>query len=256
MNQNIKIIIVDDEPLARKAIKTSLSDFPNIQLCAECSNGLEAVDEILRWKPDLVFLDIQMPEMDGFDVIQTIGVDKMPYVIFVTAYDQYAIEAFEKHAFDYLLKPFTPVRFHEAVSRVLGFITQQNDRQSAQQLIPVLQEMKPNLRYVSRLAIRSTSRVYFLNVAEIDWIESAGNYVDIHAGKNTHLLRETMSNMETKLDPEKFMRIHRSIIVNIDRIQEIQPDGYDFIVVLKEGKLLGMSRKYREKMNDIIKSFF
>lgn len=256
MNQPVNILIVDDEPLARKAIKTSLSDFSNVRISAECANGVEAVEEIINRKPDLIFLDIQMPEMDGFDVIQTVGIDHMPYVIFVTAYDQYAIKAFEKHAFDYLLKPYTPERFHDAVSRVLDFIVQKNDRNSAQRLIHLMQEMQPNPRYVSRLAIRSTARVYFLNVAEIDWIESAGNYIDIHSGNDTHLLRETMSNIETKLDPEKFLRIHRSAIVNIDRIQEIQPDGYDFIVVLKTGKILGMSRKYREKMNDIIKSFF
>lgn len=256
MNQTIKIIIVDDEPLARKAIKTSLSDFPGVEVCAECANGMEAVEAIVNRKPDLVFLDIQMPEMDGFDVIQTIGIENMPHVIFVTAYDQYAIKAFEKHAFDYLLKPYTPARFRDSMTRILGLISTQNERSSVQQLLHVMRDMQTNLKYVKRLAIRSTTRIFFLHVEEIDWIESAGNYVDIHAGHETHLLRETMANMEAKLDPEKFLRIHRSVIVNIDRIQEIQPDEYDYIVVLKDGKILGMGRKYRDKMNEAIKAFF
>lgn len=256
MNQTVKAIVVDDEPLARKAICTSLSDYSNVIVCAECANGVEAVEAIVNHKPDLVFLDIQMPEMDGFDVIQAVGIDEMPHVIFVTAFDQYAIEAFEKHAFDYLLKPYSPARFRDAMTRILGLISTENDRNSMQQLLHVMREMQANTRYAKRLAIRSTTRIFFLNVEEIDWIESAGNYVDIHAGNETHLLRETMANMEAKLDPEKFLRIHRSVIVNIDRIQEIQPDEYDYIVVLKDGKILGMGRKYRDKMNELIKAFF
>ncbi len=256
MNRMIKTIIVDDELLARKNIKTSLGDFPELQVIAECSNGLEAVQAILEYQPHLVFLDIQMPEMDGFDVINTIGIQNMPFVIFVTAFDRYAIEAFEKHAFDYLLKPFSVERFQESVSRVLEFISRHHTSQTAENLLQVMQEINPQRKYVNRLAIRSTSRIYFLNVEEIDWIESAGNYVDIHAGQHTHLLRETMANMEAKLNPEKFLRIHRSTIVNIDRIQEIQPDGYDFLVVLKNGKLLGMSRTYRDKLNTIMDVYF
>lgn len=252
----IRALIADDEHLARKQIVTALDDFTQIEICAQSADGLETVNAILEHKPDLVFLDIQMPELDGMDVINTIGADQMPFVIFVTAFDKYAVAAFEKHAFDYLLKPFTPKRFYEAVSRVVNFIEQQNDKQSTETLKQLIQEIKPQQKYISRIAIRSSSRIYFLQVSDIDWIEAAGNYVDIHTGDKTHLLRETMGNLETNLDPEHFIRIHRSAIVNLNSIQEIQPDTYDYVVLLKNGKSLGMSRRYKEKLNALIQQRF
>lgn len=250
----IKAIIVDDESLARRSIKTSLADFQQIEVVGECSNGIEAVKSILEQRPDLVFLDIQMPEMDGFEVIDAIGLEQMPFVVLVTAYDQYAIEAFEKHAFDYLLKPFSKKRFLDAITRVVRFIEQHRDAGINERLFRVIQDINAQRKYVSRLAIRTTTRIYFLNAEDIDWIESAGNYVDIHAGGEVHLLRETMANMEAKLNPDTFLRVHRSAIVNVNRIQEIQPDGNDFIVLLKNGKTLGMSRSYRDKLRDMINS--
>lgn len=252
----IQILIADDEPLARKQISNSLQEFKEIEICAQCTNGIETVQAVIEQQPDLMFLDIHMPEMDGMEVISAIGAEQMPFVIFVTAYDQYAIAAFEKHAFDYLLKPFTPKRFQEAVSRVMQFISQQKEKQSAGKLLQVMQELKPSNKYATRIAIRSTSKIYFLQVMDIDWIESAGNYVDIHAGNQTHLLRETMGNLEAKLDPEHFIRIHRSAIVNINRIIDIQPSGYDFAVRLHNGKSLNMSRKYKEKLNHLIQKLF
>lgn len=252
----IRALIADDEHLARKQIVTALDEFPGIEICAQCADGVETVNAIMEQKPDLIFLDIQMPEMDGMDVINTIGADQMPFVIFVTAFDRYAVAAFEKHAFDYLLKPFSPKRFQEAVNRVIHFIEQHNHSQSADDLMKVIQEIKPQEKFITRLAIRSTSKIYFLQVSEIDWIESAGNYVDIHTGDQTHLLRETMANLETKLDPEYFIRIHRTAIVNIDRIVDIQPDSYDYVVRMQNGKTLGMSRRYKEKLNNLIQQRF
>ncbi len=252
----IQVIIADDEPLARRQIVNALKEFEDIQVCAECTNGIETVQAIVDHKPDVVFLDIHMPEMDGMEVINTIGTDQMPFIIFVTAYNQYAIDAFEKHAFDYLLKPFSPKRFRDAVNRVLQFVEQQKDKPSSEQLVDVLRQIEPEKKTVKRLAIRSTSRIYFLQVNEIDWIESAGNYVDIHTGDQTHLIRETMANMEAKLNPEQFIRVHRTAIVNLDRVVDIQPDGYDFVVRLKNGKTMGMSRRYKDKLNDLIQELF
>lgn len=252
----IRALIADDEPLARKQISNALKDFSGIEICAQCTNGIETVQAVAEHQPDLMFLDIHMPEMDGMEVISAIGVEQIPFVIFVTAYDQYAIAAFEKHAFDYLLKPFTPKRFQESVSRVMQFILERKEKQSAEKLIQIMQELKTPNKYASRIAIRSTTRIYFLPVNEIEWIESAGNYVDIHAGNQTHLLRETMANLEAKLDPEHFIRIHRSAIVNLNRIIDIQPSGYDFAVHLQNGKMLNMSRKYKEKLNHIIQQLF
>ncbi|MBZ0258490.1 response regulator, partial [bacterium] len=214
MSQTYRTIIVDDEALARRTIRTSLKEFPQISITAECSNGMEAVEAILQHKPDLIFLDIQMPAMDGLEVINTVGIENMPFVIFVTAFDQYAVEAFEKHAFDYLLKPYSHKRFNTAITRVLNFIEKHQQEPQNEKLLQVMQEIQPKPQYISRLAIRSTSRIYFLQVSEVDWIEAAGNYVEIHVDDATHLLSETMSNLENKLDPQLFLRIHRSAIVN------------------------------------------
>jgi len=252
----IRALIADDEPLARKQISNSLQEFKEIEICAQCANGIETVQAVIEQQPDLMFLDIHMPEMDGMEVINAIGVEQIPFVIFVTAYDQYAIAAFEKHAFDYLLKPFTPKRFNEAVTRVVHFISERKEKQPAEKLMQIMQELKTPNKYSSRIAIRSKSRIYFLPVDDIDWIESAGNYVDIHAGDQTHLLRETMSNLEVKLNPEHFIRIHRSAIVNLNRIIDIQPSGYDFMVRMQNGKSLNMSRKYKEKLNNLIQQLF
>ncbi|MDP8245176.1 MAG: LytTR family DNA-binding domain-containing protein [Candidatus Hinthialibacter antarcticus] len=251
-----KALIVDDEALARRTILTSLKAFPEVKVAAECSNGMEATEAILQHKPSLVFLDIQMPVMDGLEVINAIGAAEMPFVIFVTAYDQYAIEAFEKHAFDYLLKPYPPKRFNSALKRVLGFIEKQQEGAQSDRLLQVMQEIQLTPKHITRLAIRTTSRIFFLQVSEIDWVEAAGNYVEVHTNNEAHLLRETMTNLEAKLDPQSFLRIHRSAIINIDHIQEIQPDGHDYIVVLRDGKKLGMGRKYKEKLNRAIQSQF
>ncbi len=249
----IRALIVDDEILARTKIARFLKEMPNIEIVEECSNGLEAVQSIVRHQPDLVFLDIQMPELDGFGVIQTIGVQQMPMVIFVTAYDQYAIQAFENQAIDYLLKPFNAQRFVSAVERASQMIRRHSKNEFDERLDDLLKKLQDRSPYLERIMIKATSRIYFLRVEDIEWIEAAGNYAVIHIGNETHLLRETMNNLEAKLNPSKYLRIHRSTIVNFDQIQEMQPDvNGDYIVVLKNGKQLTMSRRNREKLHKII----
>jgi two-component system LytT family response regulator len=257
-DHKIEALIVDDEDLARKNIRHSLKNYPNIEVIQECRNGIEAIQAILEHKPDLVFLDIQMPLMDGFEVIHSLDIETMPYVIFVTAYDSYAIQAFEINAIDYLLKPYTPERFNESVERVLHAIQNQNQRanQHHEEIDKLLTNLRSQKPYINRIAVQSSARIYFLNIDEIDWIESSGNYITIYANNKTHLIRETMKKIEAKLDPEKFIRIHRSFIVNLDRIVEIQPDGYDFIVILQDGKTLGMSRTYKAKLQELIDRYF
>ncbi len=253
----IRTLIVDDESLARDRVCALLGEVEEIDIIGECSNGLQAVKSILENKPDLIFLDIQMPGMDGFEVIRTIGVKNMPTIIFVTAYDQYAVQAFENHAFDYLLKPFNSKRLIAAVERVMPLINHQAADNIHKRLDDLMEQIKHKENYIERILIKAANRIYFIKAEEIEWIEAAGNYVDIHTGQETHLLRETMNNIEAKLNPSKFLRIHRSTIVNIDQIKEMQPDvDNNHIVILKCGKQITMSRGQREKLRNLIGSYF
>ena len=249
----IRVLIADDEPLARERIRTLVEGEPDIEIISECSNGLESVSAIEALKPDLVFLDVQMPEMSGFEVLETIGVTYSPVVIFVTAYDQYALKAFEVHALDYLLKPFDRERFEKALGRAKTQIEHERGGDLSQRLLALLKDIKPAQKYTERLVIKSSGRVFFLRVDEIDWIESAGNYLRLHVGSEDHLLRDTMNSIETKLDPEKFYRIHRSTIVNVERIKELQPwFRGDYMVILRDGTQLTLSRTYRDKLQGVL----
>jgi len=249
----IRTIIVDDEPLARERIRALLADELDIEMIGEYANGREAVDAIQRHKPDLLFLDVQMPELDGFGVLQRLGAEKLPAVIFVTAYDQYALRAFEVHALDYLLKPFDRERFQKALQRARLQIQQAQDGDLNQRLLALLENLQPERKWLERLVIKAGGRVFFLKVEEIDWIEAAGNYVRLHAGRESHLLRETVKNLETQLDPKKFLRVNRSTIVRIDRIKELQPwfNG-EYAIILQEGSRLTSSRGYREKLEALL----
>lgn len=251
--ERIRTLIVDDELLARHKVARYLKDMPGVEIVGECANGLEAAQAIVEKHPDLVFLDIQMPELDGFGVIRAVGVENMPMVIFVTAFDQYAIQAFENQAIDYLLKPFNAQRFTSAVERAIQMLQRSARDEYDERLEILLEKLREKSNHIERITIKTANRLYFIKVDEIDWIEAAGNYVDIHIGDETHLLRETMNNLEAKLNPSRFVRIHRSTIVNIDRVKEMQPDvNNDYIVVMKTGKQLIMSRRNREKLNKII----
>lgn len=249
----IRTVIVDDVQLARERIKRYLASEPEIEIAGECANGREAVEMISAIKPDLIFLDVQMPELDGFGVLEEIGAAEMPVVIFVTAFDQFALRAFEVHALDYLLKPFSRERFREAMAHARSHIEREGERDFNLRLSALLKDVKSEPKHLKRLAIKSSGRVLYLLTDEIDWIESAGNYVSVRAGKQSHLLRERMGQLEMKLDPTKFVRIHRSTLVNIDRIKELHPlfNG-DQKVILRDGSELTLSRNYRDKLLELL----
>jgi two-component system LytT family response regulator len=248
----IRTLIVDDESLARERIKRYLGAESDIEIVGECANGKEAVESIGSLSPDLLFLDIQMPEMDGFGVLEAIGLQKVPAIIFVTAYDKYALKAFEVHALDYLLKPFNRERFRRSLARAREQLDHDRMGQLDQRLLSLLEDLKAEQKHLDRLVVRSVGRVFFLKTDEIDWIEAAGNYVRLHVGREGHLLRETMNRLEAKLNPDKFLRIHRSTLVNIDRIKELQPlFSGDYTVILRDGRQLTLSRSYRDKLLEL-----
>jgi two-component system LytT family response regulator len=248
----IRTLVVDDEPLARERIQRMLHDETDVEVLGECGNGSEAVSFIEEFLPDLVFLDIQMPEMNGFEVLQAIAPRRMPpAVIFVTAYDQYAIRAFDVHALDYLLKPFNRQRFQAALNRVREQIKKSEVDDRSEIFASLLSDLKLKKQHLEKFVLKSAGRIYFLKTDEVDWIEAAGNYLKLHVGKDTHLLRETMNGIEAKLDPVRFPRIHRSTIINAERIKELFPlfNG-DYTLLLKNGTELTVSRNYRSRLFD------
>lgn len=252
--RKIRALIVDDESLARRHIRRMVGRESDIEVVGECANGREAIRAIKELSPDLVFLDVQMPEGDGFSVFEAIGTVAMPMVIFVTAYDQYALRAFEVNALDYLLKPFDRSRFDKALqrakSRMLAERKELNERALA-----ILEELKARSNHIERLLIKSGGRAFFLKVDEIDWIEAEGKYVRVHAGRESYLLREAISSIESQLDPKKFPRIHRSTIVNIERIRELQSlFNNEYQVVLNDGTELALSHSYRKKLGELLGS--
>jgi two-component system LytT family response regulator len=250
----IRALIIEDEPVARKRMKRLLADDSEIEVIGECVDGREAVAAIQKFKPDLIFLDIQIPELDGFDVLKAIEIEQMPFVIFVTAFNKYAIKAFEFHALDYLLKPFEPERLQSSLDRVKKQIRQENTGDLETRLRSLLEDVKPTPSgYQERLAIKSDEEVMFLKIEEIDWIEPAGNFLRLHIGKESHLIRETLSALEAKLDPRKFMRIQRSAIVNIARIKKLHPlFRGEYVVVLQNGVRLTSTQGYRDKLRELI----
>lgn len=248
----MKVLIVDDEPLARERVRRHLRDEPGVEIVGEAGNGREAVAAIEEKTPDLVFLDVQMPEMNGFDVLKALEENKIPAIVFTTAYDKYAIQAFEFHALDYLLKPFSRERFRRSVRHAREQL--ENSRQSGsidERLVSLLENLKAK-KYLERIVVKNSGRVFFIKTDEIDWIEAAGNYLKLHVGRDAHLIRETMQSIEAKLDPEKFFRIHRSTLVQIDRIKELHPlFGGDYAVILRNGTELNLSRNYRERLPEL-----
>jgi two-component system LytT family response regulator len=243
----IQALIVDDEPLARERIRSMLRDEADIEIVGECGDGPAAVTAIKKLSPDLLFLDVQMPGMDGFEVLRAIGKDRMPVVIFVTAYDQHALKAFEAHALDYLLKPFKPVRFKETVQRAREHLANREAGAVSKNLVALLGQARPEREFITRIAVKTGERTVFVKTAQIDYVESAGNYVVLHVGKESHVVRETMTALEDNLDPKKFVRISRSMLVNADQIKELQPlfKG-EHAVVLHNGRQLTMTRGVRE----------
>ena len=250
--RKIRAILVDDEPPARRNLRALLKAVPDVEVVKECGNGREAVDLIRALEPELVFLDVQMPEMDGFEVLEHLTGQPLPIIIFVTAYDQYALKAFEVSALDYLLKPFSDARFHKALAQARRQIEQQDAGELGRKMLTLMgtREVRPDAprsRYLTRLMVKAAGRVIFIRAEEIDWVEAYDNYVRVHVGGKGHLLRQTMNELESALNPEQFARIHRSTIVNLDRIKELHPHfNGEHLVVLHDGTELKLSRSRRE----------
>jgi two-component system, LytTR family, response regulator len=247
----IRTVIADDEPLARRGIRAHLDLEKDFEVVCECRNGREAIEAVESHSPDLVFLDVQMPELDGFGVVEAVGAERMPAVIFVTAYDRYALRAFEVHALDYLLKPFDSERFARAVQRARLQIERERVGDLSGRLSSLIADLESrrNPKPPDRLVIKSAGRISFVDVAEIDWVEAAENYVRLHTGRESHLLRETMNSLEKRLDPLQFIRVHRSRIVNVQKVKELRPlfrGEYD--ITLHDGTRLETGRSYREQV--------
>jgi two-component system LytT family response regulator len=249
----INALIVDDEPLARDRIRELLKEHPEIEVIGEARNGREAIDTIAALGPDLVFLDVQMPDLDGFDVLQNLQVEKMPLIIFVTAYDQHALRAFEVHAVDYLTKPFDRKRFAEAVEHAKVFMKGAKEPDTAR-ILSLLQELRTGARYLERFAVKNGETVFFVRAEDVDAIEAQGNYVRLNVAKSSHLLRDTLNNIESQINPRRFVRIHRRTIVNIDRVKEVQTWARgEYRVVLFTGACYTLSRTYRQHFEKFIK---
>lgn len=245
--------MVDDEPLARERTRNLLEKAPDIEVIGECANGEEALVSIEAHQPDLVLLDVQMPELDGFGVLEKLRGRKMPAIIFVTAHDKFALRAFDVHALDYLLKPFDSSRFNQALDRARERLRGRDDDDLNQRISALLADIKGPAKALDRLAVKTGGRVLLLRTDDIDWIEAADNYVSLHVGSESHLHRETMSALEDKLPVEKFMRISRSAIVNLERIKELQPLFHgEYAVILRNGSRLTLSRSYRDRLQQLL----
>lgn len=250
----IRVLIVDDEPLPRERIRTLLAERRDIEIVGECGDGQEAVDIILAARPDLVFLDIQMPELDGFEVIQAISDEDLPAIVFVTAFDEYAIRAFEVNAIDYLLKPINAARFEKAVRRAIDRITQSNVREPDRKLLNFVEQLRAERQYTARFVVRSGSKLSFVRASDVDWIDVADNYVRLHTAGREHLVRETLKSVESQLDPEIFVRVHRSLIINLDRVEAVEPSFHgEYIVTMKDGAKLTTSRSYSERLRAMLR---
>jgi two-component system LytT family response regulator len=244
----LTVLVVDDEPLAREGLRLLLADDPEITAVQEARNGREAVDRVREDRPDLVLLDVQMPEMDGFSVVHEIGPEQMPAVVFVTAHDQYAIRAFEINAIDYLLKPITRERFVQSLARAKARLRSREPFQE-NQILSLLETIASPRRYLNRMAVLSAGKTSFIYVEDVDWIRAAENYAELHVAQASHLLHVAMNTLEKSLDPEIFVRIHRSLIVNLRRIKEIQPAGHgEFVLLLHSGVRLQSGRTYHERI--------
>ncbi|HEU0299025.1 MAG TPA: LytTR family DNA-binding domain-containing protein, partial [Longimicrobium sp.] len=280
-----RVVVVDDEPLARRTLRILLDPVEGVEVVAEAGNGADAVRVIGEMKPDLVFLDVQMPEMDGFEVLRALGFGQTPAVVFVTAFDEHAVRAFDVHAADYLLKPFDDERFHRALERARARIGDRRVRELASRLAQMLGTGAPSAspatapplpspeppaplpapsagpgsspEYAERIVLKNNGRITFLDVGAVDWIEAADYVVRLHAGGATHVLREPISDLERRLDPRRFFRIHRSTIVNLASVKEMQPLFHgEYVVIMKDGAKLTLSRSRREKLRALLGAAF
>ena len=270
----INVLIIDDEKLARMRIRELIEGEDDITIIDECKNGAEAVESIRKFSPDLIFLDVQMPGMNGFQVLDKLDKENLPIIIFVTAYDQYALKAFDVHAIDYLLKPFDDERFYEALQRAKDQYIQINNLAFKQRLVQLLSDMHDDSTtyeessaifgsrtngdtpYLERLAVKTGGRIYFIKTSEISRIKAAGKYLELKVGDEEHMIRQAMNQLEAKLDPCHFLRIHRSTIINIDYIKELQ-HWYktQYVVILQNGEKFISSNSYRKNLEKIVHQF-
>jgi len=248
---NIRALIVDDEPLAREWVRSAIAEDPELEVMGECGDGFEAAEAIRRLKPDLVFLDVQMPGLDGFGVLEALTPEEIPAVVFVTAFDQYAVRAFEAQAVDYLMKPFSKERVEEAVRRVRELVKGKSLEDFRESISRIVEKIRRDRSFPEWVLLKADGKNIFVKVKDIDWIESSRNNVRIHVGQTIYLLHETTSAIASRLDPKKFLRIHRSAIVNIERIKELHPwfNG-DYAVVLRDGTQLTLSSSYRDRLKE------
>jgi two-component system, LytTR family, response regulator len=249
----VRAVIVDDEPLARRGVRLRLEKFRDIEIVAECGDGASAVEKILELSPDVIFLDVQMPGMDGFEVLRALPGDNLPSVIFLTAYEQHAVRAFDVHALDYLLKPIDDERFSAAVQRARQVQDSGSKLEMAERILQMLQ--RDSVRYPSRFPVRLGSRIQVVLTEDIEWIRAAGDYAELHASGRCHLLRETMNSLEEKLDPAQFLRIHRSRILRVNCIRELRGiDNREYLVKLADGTEHRSSRTYADRLDDWLTS--
>jgi two-component system, LytTR family, response regulator len=249
----LRAIIADDEPIARERVRTLLAGYPDLTAVAECADGRATLEAISSLEPDLLFLDVEMPELDGFAVLDALGDARVPEIIFVTAYDAYALKAFEVHAVDYLLKPFTSARFARAIDHVLARV-RGGASGPAPRVQALLDSWRADRRTEARIAVKQERGIYFVRASEIEWVEAAGNYVRIHAAGQAHVLRDTLGKLEARLDPERFVRVHRSAIVNLDRIERLEPWFHgEYVLVLRDGTRVTSSRTYSSRLRALVR---
>ncbi len=242
---SIRALIVDDEPIARKGIRRFLNAEHGVEIIGECSDGIEAVESIQALKPDLMLLDIQMPELDGFGVIEALQGKHVPVVIFITAFDEFALKAFSVHALDYLLKPLKQEQFHRAIERVRAILQFKQTEEFEKRLNTMLQYVSSQRKYLERLIIKSQKNIIVVHVRDVDWFEAYGDYIRVHCGNKTHLIKNTMNEIEKSLDPEVFVRTHRSTILQMNRVKELRPlSNGDYVITLNDGTKLSLSRTY------------
>ena len=245
----IRVLIVDDEPVARRRVRRLLRSAADVVVAGESGDGASALDMIRELSPDVVLLDVQMPELDGFGVLEALSPDEIPVIIFVTAYDEYALRAFDVHALDYVLKPVDAERLATALGRARARLDERRGARLDDRVIALLRTIAPDRKHLTRIPVRADGRVHLLDLADVDWIGAADNYVTLHAGSREYLIRDTMGRLERELDPDRFVRVHRSSIVQIDRVRELLPDFHgDFTLILRTGTRLTLSRNYRAKL--------
>lgn len=253
--KTIRVVIADDEPLARERIRTMLTGRDRYTVVAECGDGPETVTVLAERPVDLLFLDIQMPGLDGFQILESLQTTQLPIIVFVTAFNEHALRAFDVHALDYLLKPFDRVRFQTTLSRVEDLLDRRNGSELPTELRDFLRGLvnAPQPAVPVRFPVRANGEIYFIKADDVDWIDAEGNYVALHAGGRRHLVRETIKSLEARLDPAKFVRVHRSAIINLDRLRKLQPYFHgEYVITLQDGTTLTSSRTYSDRLRALL----